>query len=207
MKIWIRKWEESLKDGNNPRILEKWKNESKKFGKKRLLKLFWEAANEFNKKDNKGSEKFTMGIYVINGLKKEKWRDDNNITYENRTFLEFFFHKFITLTKTISSEIYKELSQWPDKELSSMNHRHNEYIQLSLFDELDGNKSQEIKKTVSSQQTHVVKNDMIPEWTTPWVLVWNDNKNYWAIKKDEKDEKIDLDALYAPDPDEPWWNR
>lgn len=26
-------------------------------------------------------------------------------------------------------------------------------------------------------------------------------------KKEVNNDKIDLDALYAPDPDEPWWNK
>lgn len=192
MNISYKEWEQLLQQDDNPRFLEKRDKYSDRFWKKRLFELFEEAHTKIQESNSNQKFKFVVG-WIVNSLKADK-----NILYfkskETVVNIASLFGKYIYVFRDkTSARIHKELQQPLSVEETPTLHKYTQFIQLSLFDELDMRDDKKV-------------------WENKELLQQDDNvplPEQESVQKSDivTADGIDLDALYAPDPDEPRWNK
>lgn len=112
--------------------------------------------------------------------------------------LRSLFGKFVNVMNKTSIDIYKDFVE-PNSTIQTTPNiqKSNQCIQLSLFDEFE-----KIDDRGDAKKEDLLVSD---------ASVSADEYAFAREKKSQsqktKSDEIDLDALYAPDPDEPRWNK
>lgn len=181
--------EKILQDDSRKDFIEKRNKQTKDFGKERIFSLFQEWYTFYKENPSDEKFKFTVGS-IIEKIKQQKnkvyLKGTKKKSREAAAEIASLFGKFIYVTNKVSQDINKEFSQSKDVRSTPKIQKAMKDVQLSLFDELFPSQDKENKESSTKE---------------------NKESSFQDFREKEQFNTIDLDALYASDPDEPWRNR